>query len=83
MGDKMSDMPNRREFFRSAGRWGVAAALAALATVLTRTAVRRRAWHTCTSDGICRGCGELAGCVLPQAISTKRETGKGSGNGVG
>jgi phosphoribosylformylglycinamidine (FGAM) synthase-like amidotransferase family enzyme len=61
---------SRREFFRSAGRYGVATALAAFATVA--------AWkkpgtgQPCINLGICNGCQVFSRCELPSAQSARR-----------
>lgn len=63
----------RRKFLRGAGR---AAALTALGVSAGALATRRlsRDAHTCVSDSICRRCGVLAGCILPQAQSFRAAT---------
>ena len=60
----------RRAFLRSAVRYLIAGALAAGTAAL---AMRR---ETCDRAFICRGCPELDGCGLPQALSLKQASGK-------
>jgi len=63
---------NRREFLRSGIRYGLLVCVGAVAALLT---VRRRnhlPGQQCVSDGICRNCGVLGSCSLPQALSLKR-----------
>ena len=60
---------NRREFFRSAARFGLLGILAVVA-VLTG-AKRRSGIDRCVSQGLCNGCSEFAGCDLPQALSAR------------
>lgn len=68
-------MKSRREFLRSAGTAAAGVALVALAGKLllggpdepTSDGV-----HVCRSDGYCRKCGLLTGCILPQAQSARQ-----------
>ncbi len=70
----------RREFLRLAGRWALGGGLLALATILGRqTRFRPLPGQTCVGDGVCRGCAQLPGCALPQAVSVKRAGRTGSG----
>jgi len=59
----------RRELLHHAVRFlllgGVVAGLAALVT--------RPKSAVCSADGICRRCGQVASCGLPQALSYKHE----------
>jgi len=57
----------RREFFRTATRYGLLGVLAVGGAILGR----RSAGQTCTRQGICRGCGVFANCGLPAALSVK------------
>ena len=61
---------SRREFFRSAGRYALLAALAAIAAVTRRKQLP--GGQRCVNQGICRNCGAFAGCELPQALSARR-----------
>jgi hypothetical protein len=68
-------MKSRREFLRSAGTAAAGAALAALAGKLLlggHDAPSRDGEHVCRSDGYCRKCNLLSGCILPQAQSARR-----------
>jgi len=59
---------SRREFFRSAGRYGVLGLLSVVAVVTGR---RSFGGQKCVNQGICRGCAVFNGCGLPQALSAK------------
>ncbi len=60
----------RREFFRAAGRYAVATALAAFAAI---TAWKRTdPGQRCINLGICRNCGAFSRCELPPALSRRR-----------
>jgi hypothetical protein len=67
---------NRRDFFRASARYGLLGLLSAAAVL----AIRRGSLsgQTCGRSGICKGCGELAACGLPQALSIKQATGSPS-----
>lgn len=60
---------SRREFFRSAARYGFLGLLTAAAGLT----FRRRALpgQKCLNRGICPTCGVFAACGLPQALSAK------------
>ena len=64
----------RRELIRAVARGAGLAGLAALAGAVTARGPGARNAQTCTGAGICRRCGALAGCALPEALSAKRET---------
>jgi hypothetical protein len=59
----------RREFVRTASRYGLLTLVAAVAAVAARgwTAAGQR----CVNRGICSGCDVFASCGLPQALSAK------------
>jgi hypothetical protein len=59
---------NRREFLRSLGR---KTALGALVLGTGSLVARPGNREECVSNGICRGCAEVAECGLPQALSFK------------
>jgi len=67
-------MKSRREFLRSAGTAAAGAALAGLAgkLLLGGHDAPGNGEHVCRSDGYCRKCGLLSGCILPQAQSARR-----------
>jgi hypothetical protein len=68
---------DRREFLRSLARGAVLAGLGAGGWFLTRgRGEDRAAQHRCTGDGICRDCGSVSDCFLPQALSFRRATGR-------
>ena len=60
------DGKDRREFLRSLGRLLVGGALA-----LGAAALALRSGPDCPSLGTCRGCRELPGCILPQAVAAR------------
>ena len=67
----------RRELLQSTGRYAALAAIVAVAAKLilrsgSGDAQADNASQTCVNSGICRGCGALAGCRLPQALSARR-----------
>ena len=74
----------RREFIRGMLR---TAAMAGLAAVGLISVLRRPAPvdHRCVNRGICSGCGRSGRCILPQAVSARRngrkpDTGNSGGN---
>ena len=71
---------SRREFFRAAARYGLLAAVTALASLAARR--RTLAGQRCINQGICSGCAVFAGCGLPQALSAKRANGSGGEAGI-
>ncbi len=60
---------SRREFFRAAARYSLLAVVTA-AGLLARN--RAPAGQRCINRSICSGCGVLAGCGLPAALSAKQ-----------
>jgi hypothetical protein len=65
---------SRGEFLRAAGRLAAFGGIGALALQLLRrgTGNRPAGAEPCINDGLCRGCGALAGCGLPAALSAKQ-----------
>lgn len=63
---------SRREFFRDCGRSAVAGGLVAFGAAMALRQGHDPYDHTCVNQGLCRGCGRLDSCGLPQALSTKR-----------
>ena len=64
------EVESRREFVRTAARYGLLALVTAAAALAARG--RGPAGQSCVNRGICSGCGLFAGCGLPQALSAKR-----------
>ena len=63
---------SRMEFLKRCARL---AAFAGLGWLTVRVSTRRsRSGETCINDWICRNCGILSGCGLPQALSFRRAT---------
>lgn len=62
---------DRREFLKS-----VARVVAAPLVIGTVTALSSRSGERCTNQGICRGCGVVTTCGLPQALSFREATSK-------
>lgn len=63
---------DRRTFVRTAGRLAGFGALAWLGYRLLGRRAVTRGRETCENGWICRGCGVLGECGLPQALSFKR-----------
>lgn len=69
----MSDNPNtRRDFLTHLARIAAAGGLAFAGGWL----MTKRTGETCVSDGICRDCGTLRTCKLPQALSLRQAKGR-------
>jgi hypothetical protein len=66
---------SRREFFRSAARYGLLGLVSAALSLVARP--RRPGGERCVNLGICGSCGIFANCELPQALSAKRAQEKG------
>jgi hypothetical protein len=67
----MAERLNRREFFKTAGRWLLVIGLGAMAARLL-IGKPRRAGETCVNYWVCRGCTAFQGCGLPQALSARQ-----------
>lgn len=66
----LEQIQDRREFLRSGVRYALLGALAAVAGVLaTRRTSPTQAG--CPQIKLCRGCGALPACRLPQALEVK------------
>ena len=65
---------NRREFLRGGARYALLAGLAAVSAVLVKRSGASLSGQTCINQGICRGCGAVGDCGLPQALSFKQAT---------
>jgi len=65
---------NRREFLRGGARYALLWALAAISGALVKRRVGSLPGQTCLNQGICRGCGAVGDCGLPQALSFKQVT---------
>jgi hypothetical protein len=70
----MKKPASRREFVRSSFRYALLAGLAAVSVVLVKKRGAALPGQTCINEGICRGCGSVADCGLPQALSFKQIT---------
>jgi len=75
MQSRPEQVESRREFFRAAARYGLAAVVSAVVALAVRS--RRSAAQHCLNQGICSSCGRLAACGLPQALSAKRARTRG------
>jgi hypothetical protein len=60
---------SRREFFRDLARYGSAAILAAMASLIG--AKRPIRAQSCVNRGVCVGCEEFDNCGLPPALSAR------------
>jgi hypothetical protein len=67
-----SKAQSRREFFRAIGRGAALGGLALLTAVLARRKAEPAGRQACVNRGICRGCGALARCGLPAALSARQ-----------
>lgn len=63
---------DRRRLFLRAGRLAAFGAIAGAAGTLAARGQLSQA--PCTRDHVCRGCGVLTGCGLPQALSFRQAT---------
>lgn len=70
MGPSLAKAENRREFFRSAARYGVLGVLGVIAGFTARRSLRRG--QSCINAGICSRCGVFSDCQLSQALSAKQ-----------
>lgn len=71
---RTSKTANRREFLRGGVRYALLAGLAAVSVVLVKKRGAALPGQTCINASICRGCGSVADCGLPQALSFKQAT---------
>ena len=65
---------DRREFLRGGARYVLLAGLAAVSAALVKRRSATLPGQTCINQGICRGCGAVGDCGLPQALSFKQAT---------
>jgi hypothetical protein len=62
---------SRRRFMTDAPRLALAGALAAATGVLVARPSNPVGEQPCVGGGVCRGCGALARCGLPRALSAR------------
>ncbi|MHC4914936.1 MAG: hypothetical protein ACYTGB_05535 [Planctomycetota bacterium] len=75
MSGKPEPKRRRRELLRDLARGALLGGLAGGAWLLLRGGRGdRAARHRCTGGGICRGCGSVPDCILPQAESFRKAT---------
>jgi hypothetical protein len=72
--ERPNESANRREFLRGGARYALLAGLAAVSAVLIKRHGASLPSQTCINQGICRGCGAVGDCGLPQALSFKQAT---------
>ena len=72
--ERPNESANRREFLRGGARYALLAGLVAVSAVLVKRRRLSLPGQTCISQGICRGCGAVGDCGLPQALSFKEAT---------
>ena len=72
--ERSKESANRREFLRGGARYALPAGLAAVSAVLVKRRGATLPGQTCINQGICRGCGAVGDCGLPQALSFKQAT---------
>ncbi|MCP5521906.1 MAG: hypothetical protein H7A46_10215 [Verrucomicrobiales bacterium] len=65
-----TDAPTRREFLRTAGRWGGATGLVALLAWLERPG----RGGVCLDAPLCRDCPALSRCSLPDGVDERART---------
>jgi len=75
---RVTEAASRREFLRGGVRYALLAGVGTVAVSVAGRPGGRLTGQTCVNEGICRGCGVVGGCGLPQALSFKQAT-KGSG----
>jgi hypothetical protein len=67
----------RRELLRSISCGAAVAALGAIAAkLLLQNSRGADEAHTCVNEGLCRNCGRLEACILPQAMSARKAMSK-------
>lgn len=71
-------MNNRRDFLKSAGRYGALGGLGVLAALLARRGGVDREQHRCVNRSVCCGCPKARGCILPAGLSVRRARGDGA-----
>lgn len=67
----MGNATSRRDFLRSTGRWGGAAALVGLLAWMERP--RAGQGGICLNVPVCQGCPEWTACELPKAVEERQE----------
>lgn len=67
---------SRREFIRDCTRYFTLGTLGLIAYALRSGRRGTAAGERCVNAGVCRGCGRLSACGLPQALSAKSVTGR-------
>jgi hypothetical protein len=76
---RVTEAGTRREFLRGGVRYALAAGLGAVAAAVAGKPAGRLSGQVCVNEGLCRNCGIVDDCGLPQALSFKLAT-KGSGS---
>jgi len=76
--ERETESGTRREFLRSVGRTTALAGAAVVTAILAARSLRsgRLQGQTCPNLGICRGCGKIDDCRLPQAMSARNAADK-------
>jgi hypothetical protein len=65
---------NRREFLRGGIRYALLAGIGAVTAAVAGKQNGRLSGQNCVNEGICRGCGVVDDCGLPQALSFRQAT---------
>ncbi len=65
-------LQNRREFFRSVGRYAVLGIMTTAGVLLAKRGGIDRTTQRCTNKGVCCNCGSYKRCRLPAALSAKQ-----------
>ena len=76
--DNDNDAESRREFLRGGVRYALLAGIGAVAAVVAGKPSGHLPGQTCINEGVCRRCGIVSDCDLPQALSFRQAT-KGCG----
>jgi len=76
--ERVTEAASRREFLRDGVRYALLAGVGTVAVSVAGRPGGRLTGQTCVNEGICRGCGVVGDCGLPQALSFKQVV-KGSG----
>lgn len=70
----MKKQSSRREFMRGMMRGGIIGGIIGGGAALVKRNGIDRSAHTCSSGGVCSGCGRAENCVLPAAVSRREKT---------
>jgi hypothetical protein len=69
---RVTEARNRREFLRGGFRYALLAGIGAVTAAVAGKQSGRLSGQTCVNEGLCRSCGVVGDCGLPQALSFKQ-----------